>query len=291
MWLLILLTVTYALSHWLLSLIVDGWAEKLVVFLVYMAFTEYLHRTGCLFVPGARSSWFARCLRRYVPQDYTRNAMWQLDSMARCKRQLMFCLAPHGPLCFGMVFGFAGHCKELPDAISDRLLIVGHWSIRLIPFARELSSLFGIISSSRTPIDEAIESRHHLALIPCGMQSKIQTLIEEPSAPNTIVVHRERRRMGFLSLAARHHMLVVPVLVPEENCLYQLHGTSLRLWPLTLALGRYIFLPRCAFSLRFGEPIDPDKLGGDIERLETAYYSALEKLAAPTHRIEFRYIG
>lgn len=290
MWLTAVLAASFSLAHWLVSLLTDGWLAQLTLFLLYMSAVEWLHRNGRLFVPAARSAWLAWFVHRYAPVLYPRSARERLKQLAHTKRQLMFCLAPHGPLCLGMAIGFAGHCGQMPAEISDRLLIVGHWSIRLIPFVRELAAVFGIISSLRAPVDEALAAGRHLALIPCGMDSKMQSLIDAPVAPNIIVVHRQRNRLGFLALAARHNTLVVPVLAPDENNLYSLHGTSLGLWWLTLPLGRSLLLPRRPLTLRFGLPIDPAALGGSVERLETAYYSALSQLAAPTHLVEYRYI-
>lgn len=290
MWLTVVLAASFSVMHWLLSLLADGWLAQLALFVLYMSATEWLQRSGRLFVPAARDGWLARFVHKHAPVLYPRSARERLKQLARTERQLMFCLAPHGPMCLGMAIGFAGHYGQIPVEISDRLLIVGHWSIRLIPFVRELAAAFGIISSLRAPVDEALAAGRHLALIPCGMDSKMQSLVDAPVAPNTIVVHRQRNRLGFLALAARHNLLVVPVLAPDENNLYSLHGTSLGLWWLTLPLGRHLLLPRRTLTLRFGTPIDPAQLGHSVERLETAYYSALSQLAVPTHRVEYRYI-
>lgn len=293
MWLLAILTLSYALTSWLLSLLATGWLQQTVLFLAYLVTTEYLHCQDRFVVPGARKGRLARLVQHYAPVRYTGDEQQtRLEQLARSKRQLMFCLAPHGPLCLGMAIGLAGHCGQLPAKISERLAIVGHWSIRLIPFVRELASVFGFISSARGPIDDALANGKHLALIPCGMRAKMQTLIERPVAPNVIVVYRERYGgTGFLSLAARNNLVLVPVLAPEENHLYDLYGTALGMWPLTLVVGDWLLLPRQPLSLRFGAPIDTATFAGDIARLEAAYYAALTKLAAPTHTVEFRYIG
>jgi hypothetical protein len=290
MWLVVVLAASFSTAHWLLALAADGWVAQLVLFAVYMSAIEWLHRSDRLFVRAARAGWLARLVQRYAPVRFSRKSLEQLRKLAPLKRQLMFCLAPHGPLCLGMAIGFAGHCGQIPQAISDRLRIIGHWSIRLIPFVRELAAVFGIVSSLRAPVDETLAAGHHVALIPCGMSSKVQALVDAPTDSSVVVVHRQRTKLGFLALAVRHKLLVVPVLAPDENHLYARIGASCGLWWLTLLVGRYLLLPRCALELRVGAPLDPARYDGDVARLEAAYYAALTALAAPTHQIEFRYI-
>lgn len=290
MWLLLVLTSAYALTYWIFSHIPSGWLGQLIAFALYLWLTEDLHRCGYLRVPSWRASVLARFVQRYAPVRFSADSQARLQALARDGRQLMFAVAPHGPMSLSLAIGFAGHCGDMPRCISDNLDIVGHWSIRLIPFVRELASAFGFISSAREPVEDALKAERHLALIPCGMRSKMQTLIDEPAPPDAIVMHRERERFGFLSLAQRYGMLVVPVLAPEENELYTLYGTSLGCWPLTLAIGRYVILPRKPLTLRVGEPIDAAKFKGQIKRLEYVYYAALEELAAPTHRIVSRFL-
>lgn len=290
MWLVVVLAASFSTAHWLLALATDGWLAELTLFAVYMSTVEWLQRNDRLFVRAARTGWLARLVQHYAPVRFSRASRARLQSLASLKRQLMFCLAPHGPLCLGMAIGFAGHCGQLPRTISDRLRIIGHWSIRLIPFVRELAAVFGIVSSLRAPVDETLAAGHHVALIPCGMGSKVQALVDAPTDANVVVVHRQRTRLGFLALAVRHKLLVVPVLAPDENHLYARIGASCGLWWLTLLVGRYMLLPRRPLELRVGTPLDPAHYGGDVARLETAYYAALASLATPTHRIEFRYI-
>lgn len=270
--------------------IFEGWFAQLVALIPYLFLDELLHRSGYLYLPSLRTSALARFVQCFAPVRFSDDSRARLQSLAQSRRQLMFAVAPHGPMCLSLAIGFAGHCGDIPERISARLDIVAHWSIRTIPFVSGLASLFGFISSARYAVDSAIKAERHLALAPCGMQSKIQTLIEEPAPPNTIVLHRERERFGFLSLAARHGMLVVPVLAPEENELYTLYGTSLGWWPLTLAIGRYVILPHKQLTLRVGAPIDAAKFKGSIKQLEFAYYAALEELAAPTHHIVSRFL-
>lgn len=287
--LIVLLAASFSTTHWLLSLVADCWPAQLALFVLYMMVVETLQRNDWLFVRSARKGWLARTVQRYAPVRFSAASVKRLQSLVPLKRQLMFCLAPHGPLCLGMAIGFAGHCGQLPTDISDRLRIIGHWSIRFIPFVRELAAAFGIISSLRAPVDEALAAGDHVALIPCGMSSKVQALIDAPTEETVVVVHRQVAKLGFLALALRHNLLVVPVLVPDEDRLYARIFASRGIWWFTVLVGQYLLLPRRPLEVRVGEPLDA-KHYDDIARLETDYYAALVSLAAPTHRVEFRYI-
>ena len=289
MWFVLVTIVTYWAGGWLLMAISDSWLVRLMILVVYVIGGEYAHRVGALRVERFRSAALARLVQWLAPTHFDAESAARLALLARQRRQVVFGIAPHGPLCLGLVIGFAGHCGQLPAQLSERLVIVGHWFIRALPFVRELASAFGIISSSRVTVDEAFERNQHLALIPCGMLSKLRCLVEKtPRDKHTVVVHRSAKRFGFIALAARNGALLVPVLAPDENRLYDLYGAHFGLWPLTLVLGRWLLLPKKKSTVRVGMPIDTLDFANDIPGLERAYYAALSKLAEPTHWVRFK---
>lgn len=290
MWLLAVIALTYGTALWLLATISDSWLVRIALALVYVVAGEYAHRVGALRWTGARSSALAHLVQSLAPVHFDGRSSERLVDLACSRRQVVFGIAPHGPLCLGLVVGFAGHCGQVPRVLSQRLVIVGHWLIRALPFVRELASAFDIVSCARVTVDEALDRGQHLALIPCGMRSKMRCLTDAARDHRTIVVHRSATALGFLALAARYGTLVVPVLAPDEPRLYELWGTGLGLWPLTLVIGRYLLLPLRESTLRVGASIDTLKYAADIRGLERAYYDALEELAAPTHRIEYEYV-
>ena len=289
MWLILVVLLSLYATVQTLSLFADELATQLALFAVYALASEFLHMHGSLFYRAARHSLLARCVQMLAPVVYTAESRAVMTGLVQSKRQIMFCVAPHGPLCLGLAVGFGGHCGQMPAELSDRLRIVAHTSVRVIPFVRELASVFGFISSSRLSVEAALRQNQHLALIPAGMASKTQTLVDRPVPPNAIVVHRER--LGFLALAARKNMLVVPVLAPDENNLYRLYGTQLGLWPLTLVVGRLLLLPRMKLELHFGTPIDAGQFKTNLDTLEALYHKQLRQLAPPGYRVEFRQVG
>jgi hypothetical protein len=291
----IIVAVCFFLYSRLLLLLTDSiWWQCVLMLLHYMTVSA-LRANGTLFWEESRVSHFARLVKWLFPVHFDAASIEQLNELAKSKRQLMFCLAPHGPLCLHAAIGFLGHVGELPKAMCQRLRLVGHWSLFMIPIVNELATAFGVIDSSRATVDMALENNQHVALIPCGMDSKIRVLIEAPVADKqTVVIHRSRAQFGFLVLAARRKALIVPVLGPDENNLYDLYGTRFGCWILTLIVGRFGVLPRQTSLVRVGKPIDTSGFASwkraDMLRLAELYYAALDELAGESHQLEFRMI-
>lgn len=292
MWTIAIFALTYGALFWFLALLTDSLWLQLLLFVIYIGVVESLHSSGALFRASARTSRFAQIVKTLFPVHFDEASVQTLHNLSRSNRQLMFCLAPHGPMCLHAAVGILGHGGEMPPVLSKQLRLVAHWSLRLIPFVRELASVFGVIDSTRITVEHALQQKQHLALIPCGMQSKIRVLTETPASAGTVVVHRHKSQFGFLSLAARYKVVIVPVLAPDENHIYTLYGTWLSCWPLTLIVGRFGVLPWQRSYMRVGAPIYTDEFAhwksADMRALANRYYAELAKLAGSSHNLEVR---
>ena len=309
--LLIAVVLFFSLLFWLLvSALSDGsWLGFVAITLLYYVIGEWLHRNEVLHCPSARRSKFVR----WFNQTYYGVHISQISSRLRhdfgCKnsKRYIFALEPHHVQCLHIVWCFAAPGDMLPPSILDDTRVVAHWCHRLIPFVRELYSMFGVIDSSRYTIETAMKyNRYHLALIPSGFDGKIHALIGEyfnssglrlvsEDRRETVHIYR-RKRHGFIRLAIKHHYSIVPVVSCEEANCFELWLESSMIWWLVLPVGRNFIFPLkdklpvvIGASLDFTEYVDSKPSEKMINDLADQYYRNIVSLVQPEYKVKFHY--
>ena len=114
-------------------------------------------------------------------------------------------------------------------------------------------------------------------------------MLDDPTS-GTISILRQRRKLGFLKLAAQYNVAVVPVLSADEAHCYDLYLQQSRCFPFVLMVGRYFLLPKRPLRIEVGEPIDTTDVDHnsrrDLEALADRYYAALLALGKPGLRLQ-----
>jgi hypothetical protein len=218
-----------------------------------------------------------------------------LRTWAHGRRSVIFAVEPHGYQCLAAALLFTGYGTEsafltqLGVEFMQNTRIVGHWIVNFFPFLNWLYAVFGVITSNRNAVERALVNGRHLVLIPSGLAGKQHSVEHRSAMPfeEVDILTRPDQRFGFLSLAARHSALVVPVLVPDEQDAYQALWSSAVPWFLRPTLGKWLLFPLVSSkhkSMRVlvGEPINGGEYDGrsrkSIAEFAKRYYGALQRL-------------
>jgi len=99
--------------------------------------------------------------------------------------------------------------------------------------------------------------------------------------------------LGFLALATRYRLRIVPVLSLHEDAAYDNHLQWTCVYLFVVSLGRFLLLPRCEqMVVRVGRPIETTAYNADnpadMDALAEHYYAALAELGASTHVVEVK---
>ena len=157
---------------------------------------------------------------------------------------------------------------------------VGSSLLFITPFIKDFVGLAGAVRANRRDILDALDQGHSVALCPGGLR-ELPGLDDERR-------HREGegyvQREGFLKIAMKARVPVVPVRVDAEDQLYSIHLFSPRIqrWFLSrfyypgfvVALGAW-WLPfwpkRKKLTLWIGEPVEATGTGTKEEMREKFY--------------------
>jgi len=272
--------------------------------LLYAIASAVAHHYGWLHSPRARSSRFVRFVQRRICRaSFDQKAKARLRALARRvtrePRPVVFACAPHQPLCLHMALGFAAHGGArfggLPRALAARTYIAAHWAQRLLPLLPEFLALFGVTNSTRRNVERVLARNDHLCIAPDGIAGKMHA-ITHPPPPKTVVLLVRRAQLGWLTLAARHNALVVPVLSPNETHHVVRYGARLLPAPLVFLVGANgPFSPLPPSTIRVANPIDTRRYAPhtprNLERMRDDYIDALRRLAAPDYTLCTQWIA
>jgi len=283
-----------------------GFAKLAVVHFGTLYLIDLFFPVGCQsFRAGSLVRFIGRSLERVNFDERSRAILAALDPT----QQYMFCYEPHGSQALALCFTAAAHGgNSMPLALAQNCVVVGHWILALIPIVAQLFALYGVVFSlPKWQIYRALEDGRNVALCPSGLQGKYASLVrprDENHAKlgNKDVVHVVRRQstaganssrsgmneggLGFIALAIRHHMLLVPILSTEEDvafdCVMQHSYLPQLAWP----VGRSLLFPVVeSMNVRVGTPISTDNLDSanphHITQLSDVFYKAVKELGQP----------
>jgi hypothetical protein len=264
---------------------ISAWLLVTVYWLVF----DHAHRRGWLHSPALRRSAFVDWLRRLMRVDFTKDAYDRLGELDPA-RAIVFACEPHGAQCLHMTGGFAGHGSDMPVWLGEKTRVAAHASTRYFPLVRELLSMFGVVDAHRSTVEDLLQRRHAVALVPSGMYGKEHALLDCPRDAKTVVIYRHRKHFGFIRVAHAHSALLVPVFTPDEVSAYDCYFRRWRIFPLVFFWGKFFMIPKHAVHLHVGQPIDTAAYGeNDIDRLANRFYSELAALAPPGYTVEYRF--
>lgn len=198
--------------------------------------------------------------------------------------QFILAMFPHGTGSDFRVL-LQGMLPELFPHFHDKIRSLAASVLFLIPFIRELTLLTGCIEASRHVADKAIKNGRTILVLPGG---ESEQLLTKRGVEKVYLL----KRKGFVKLALKHNIPLVPAYVFGSSDLYE---TSTFLfdarWKLMKAAG--VCLPFCSgylgslcpFPVKntivFGEPITlPKTNGGEVteQALNSAHELFIKKL-------------
>ena len=233
------------------------------------------------------NNWLAPRVGTFVMDDDSIRALKALRRRTRRASDptAVIAIEPHGFACFHVALEWCGYAQQsgvrqqLGRPFMRRTRIVGHWIAQCVPLLRRLYASYGVIGNDRAAVERALESRHHIVLLPSGWDGKRHAVeCEQGGADSVDVLARPVERVGFLALAARHNALLVPILVPDEPRAFQTRGPAFLHWLLRLPV------PQSTSEMRVvvGWPIDTKQFDGrnrkDMDSLRQIYYDSLRSL-------------
>lgn len=206
------------------------------------------------------------------------------------QRRYMIAWHPHGMLAWSALF------------IVSRMAVVGHphgrqWfamvapALFRIPLLGEALMLVNGRSVTKKVVETLASKGQSIAIQPGGITEQIQTLHDQEQAVF-------QRNLGFIRMAIKHGMDILPVYIFNENQLYSAAGSA-QAWSQALfrrtGFGMPIFtakfglpmaalLPKAAgIHVRWGAPVpvgEPDPAPGEekVEAVFAAYLLALQGL-------------
>tara|TARA_B110001452_G_scaffold262538_1_gene262705 strand:- start:1478 stop:2437 length:960 start_codon:yes stop_codon:yes gene_type:complete len=152
--------------------------------------------------------------------------------------------SPHGAfpvtqMCFAL---FAFRCNKRFDTF--KLRSAGASVLFYVPLLRELLLLLGVRDAGRANLQSLLRSGYSVAVCPGGIWEMVNTRHDQEQ----IFL---QRNLGFIRLAMRHGLPIVPIYTFGENQLFTVH-TPLRALRLWIAQHLWVGLP--LVTGRFGLP-------------------------------------
>ncbi|CAK0852578.1 unnamed protein product [Prorocentrum cordatum] len=194
------------------------WARALLCALAaYLP--SYLDGAECRGAPlrsGAYSLWFRALARRLLRRAFDiRDAVLEdAAALSRCK-QCILAVHPHGVLSLDHLLTVAGYDAGLEAALPQaRRCALSASVLFRLPLLREHLLLTGCVDASRKSADRCLEKGLSLSVVPGGEREQ---LLATRGPVERLVL---RRRQGFVKLALRHGVPIVPAYCFGEAQLY-----------------------------------------------------------------------
>lgn len=297
----ILVAAAVLVVHFLFTALTDNLLIYFLLWNAYFHLSNWLHTNELLLSHRLRAStWLTDIVRRlyfHGNGSETLLARWYKKQMASKKvsepNQYMFACEPHGSQCLHMVFMFAAYGSAVTRGFGDRLRVAAHGHVCRIPLVRDLLSAFGVISVERAPFEKSLATGHSVALVPSGMLGKRMSMLQpnnvdtnDNAVPanetNNLIVYHRKNKYGFVKLAIKHNVSIVPVLCLNEHAVYDRYLTWTNLFPLVVNVGKYLLFPKQPLRMLIGEPIHTTNVNctdrGAVADIARQYYQQLESM-------------
>jgi len=213
--------------------------------------------------------------------------------------QFFFAINPHGTNADYRILLQGMLMDELGETVGGNLRVLAATVLFRIPLVREIALWTGCVDASRSVADSLLDKGYSLMVIPGGQMEQMHTV-----AGREIVYLK--KRVGFVKLALRHKVPLVPVYVFGASDYYTTSSLwkNVRLslvknWGIAIPLCRgFLGLPLCpkpiATTIVVGPPLtltsqnnsSPTKQ--EIETAHKIYCRALEKLF-DDHKVRLGY--
>lgn len=306
MFVLLVIYLSFAAAFWLLSFVTDSFVFALAILAtIQLLFVAVARDGGGNLVSNAtRCARFAQFVQSFfrvsVDSRSIANVIANRDECGKAA-QVIYACEPHGAMCLHLTCVFAGYGNNLPRDIGDNVRVVAHWVILWIPFVNLLLAVYGVIGSNRGSVEAALDEGHSIAMIPSAISGKEHALLDRYAEPERqthhLRVYRQKNKFGFLALAIRRGLPVVPVLSPNEaSNAYVLWNQQWRAWPLVILIGRNIIAPLLPIPVLIGQPIETTRFrqvdnATNVSALAVEFYTAMSSLANQAgYAIEYRSI-
>jgi len=197
-------------------------------------------------------------------------------------RRFCFALAPHGAFVVSWLVFLAPLIRTDDRFVPLRVALGGASVLFFLPIIRELLLLLNARDADYSNLDALARAGHSVALVPGGIHEQVRTREDQ----EVIYV---QRRLGFIRLALRHGIDLVPVYGFGENQLFRTYscGASMREW--LAQVGRVGLplihpLPRAVHTCHvFGRPIpvgdpDPAPTEAKVQAIFEAYEAELRRI-------------
>lgn len=236
------------------------------------------------------TSWWYETYRNYFPASI----VFDFDTKNWKKKPCLFAAWPHGIISHGLsanvLFGTPDELRFIGDyRVAMNTLMV------LIPFWRELMLRSGAIAVSKKAMGACLENGRSVFVVPGGAR---EALLSKPGFKYLDV----KQRKGFVKLALRHGVDLVPVYSFGESEMYELWvdaGDQSKygaLYAFQQILKKFLgttfplFKGRCGTWLPFrkplvtvfGKPIEiphiPDPTTEQVKHWNSVYATKLEEL-------------
>jgi hypothetical protein len=240
----------------------------------------------------ARGGWLARYIgESWYGVHFSATSQKQLQEIDQFGRAAyMFCCEPHNAACLHMVFGFAAHGGRLPERLASQLCVMAHKCYLALPFINVIYEAYGVVPNFQFVLERCLKRGTSVALCPSGIPGKIDAVLPRPPGTPTNVVRiirRRRDKLGFLSMATRHQVSLVPVLSVNEHNAFATTGA----WAGWLVYGRRLLLPfTSSLELRVGAPLSTafyvHNNQASMEALADRYYQEVVELGKPDYVVE-----
>ena len=202
-------------------------------------------------------------------------------------RQYFFAWFPHAILVLSRISVYGGIFERLFPGVQHRTL--GATPMFYFPFCRDFSMWMGAVDAGKRTAAKVLQAGYSLMVFPGGSREIFTT---DPNSTDVTFVLNCRK--GFVKLALKHGVDLVPVVVYGEKFVYSrwlapdwLVNFCLKAFrgmPMLIFWGRFFtLLPyRTPMRVVYGAPIRVDAVEDptqeQIDELHAAYGEALQKL-------------
>lgn len=220
-------------------------------------------------------------------------------------KQYVFGIHPHGMMGFShsLPFGAHGNIDECPGKRWRSLRSLAAPFLFWVPIAREYVMALGGISNCKSAYNMALEQGHSVSLNPGGYEeipftnAKLEVLDGDDVWEHLTIV----KRTGWIAIAARHHVPIVPVFAKGESQCYNVYtfesvplikfiDECVDRWfgfpPFFIFFGNMLtwFPNRSRIFVYIGEPIEtkpPLECGSqvNVDAIVSKFYTSIRQMA------------
>ncbi|EQC42494.1 hypothetical protein SDRG_00227 [Saprolegnia diclina VS20] len=215
-------------------------------------------------------------------------------------KQYIFAYHPHGILILSRLSYYAGNFDALFPGIHARVLAAT--PMFYVPLGREICLWLDAVDASRATAQKVLDNKLSIIVYPGGSKEIFQT---NPNSKETVLVLNHR--LGFIKLAIKNGVELVPIFVFGEKWMYNMWNppksvteaflTYLKV-PMLLFWGRfctwmpYQFTGKRKFGVVYGKPIpvqqSDNPTDDEVAAVQAKYVASLQTIFS-SYKASFGY--